>query len=198
MSRLLLLGVLASKLPGTKLHVSILLLMSMLAGCASLNTQVFSDYDQSQDFSHYQRFSWHSEHPMTTKGDHIINPLIEARLMAMIVSELTNKGFQFVEQAEQADFTVAFSISAQQKLDVWSHSRIGDPLWRHQYYNGSSVNSDYYSDGSLAIDIYDTRTGFAVWHGMRTERLSAKDRREPTFGFSRTVGTILSRFPPGL
>ncbi len=180
-----------------------------LAGCAT-GPNVFTDYDPSQSFSDYQSFTWLGDNPMIVTGDRPVTPLSAERLKSAIRSELSSKGFTYTDDAEAADFAVAFTVGAREKMDVREREVLDyyGPhwTWGYNYYYGvvrppvtvrTEIDVREYVEGSLAIDIFDVRRKSPVWHADATKRLSRSDLREKSAeNIKEAVAVILQGFPP--
>jgi len=166
----------------------------LLQSCATI--QVGSDFDRSASFSGYHSFSWMArEH----HGSH--NPLVAQRARDAIQAELANKGYINVGESASADFVVDFTIGARERTDVeslpapyggayWSYPGWWGPYW------GSSVDVRTYHEGTLSIDIFDTRTHRPVWHGWAKKELTSADVEHSEGPIREAVASVLSHFPP--
>ena len=105
---------------------------------ASARLLFFSDFDSRHDFSEYQQFAWISSEPMTVVGDSGPTPLNAARLKRAIEEALISKGFVQVDEAEGADFVVAYTVGGRDRLDVRTQEVMkyyGSHWdWGHEYY----------------------------------------------------------------
>lgn len=162
-----------------------------LAACAT-SPRVTSDYDKSAEFSGLRTFALLVRpHPSTHTS-----PLVEQRTYDAIREELTSKGFASVRDPGQADFVVDFSIGAEDRLYVRSHSRMSPPgpgswdMW------GDDIDVHQYQEGTLAIDIFDARSRRAVWHGSAKKRLSRSDVEQSETPIREAVSAVLTNFPP--
>ena len=176
-----------------------LLLMVALAliagGCQSIQT--YSDYDHRIDMSGYRTFSWISEHPMIDSSPSV-SPLTEGRVEQAIIDVMQQKGISFVSDVKQADFVVAFTVGSRQKVRVDTTSYPvgyrGPFGWGPGYYQ--DVNVREYTEGRLAIDIFDTKLHQPVWHGYGTKSISGSDRKNAAAVIHQAVAAILKSFPP--
>ena len=83
----------------------------LLASCETV--QVASDYDRSANFTNYHTFTiMHREH----KG--IPNPLVAARAEDDIKQALQRRGYTLAADPASADFTVDFSLGAQDRISI--------------------------------------------------------------------------------
>ena len=164
----------------------------ILAGCTSLRAE--HDYDPTADFSGYKTFSWIGPRPLLEGGQ---SPLLEGRLMRITDEALRSKGYHFVPDPEGADFVVAFTVGARDKIKVTSYpshyrgfNQVG---WGGRYYN--EVNVQNYTEGTLSIDIFDVSLRNPVWHGWAVKTISSQDRRNPTPVINEIVAAIFADFP---
>lgn len=165
-----------------------------------------ADWDRKTDFAAYRTYAWISDHPLIiaegTKD--VINPLTERRVIAAVERELGAKGFTSVAVGEPADFVVSFTIGTREKIRTeaypepyfryswdWYH-----PHWRHwRYYEFRTVTRSY-TEGTLAIDIFDGEQKIPVWHGWATRQVRGSDIREPEAAINEAVAAIMVNFPP--
>ena len=118
--------------------ITVLGLLLLSAACSSISTQ--SDFDAGTDFSNYKTFAFISDSPLIVAQAEPVNPLFEGRVMTATRNELTNKGFQFVENRDQADFVISFTMGSRDKIRVNSYPSTyrGGPGgwgWGAPYYN---------------------------------------------------------------
>lgn len=179
-----------------------------LAGCATSPT-VHTDFDPSQSFDGYKTFAWISDEPMILSSDLGPNPLVARRLKVAIRTTLEEKGFRFVSSASSADFVVAFTVGARDKMDVRSREVVDyygtHWRWGYDYFDirrpinfpRTQVTTRQYTEGSLAIDIFDVERKSPVWHGSASKRLSSDEQKGRSAESTReAVRIILSEFPP--
>ena len=53
-----------------------------------------------------------------------------------------------------------------------------------------------YTEGMLAVDVFDVEERRPVWHGVATKRISESDRDEIEATVKAAVDAILAGFPP--
>lgn len=168
----------------------------VLAACATL--RVGSDFDRSANFSGYHSFSWM---PRERYGSR--NPLVVQRAHDAIEAELTRKGFAYSSDPTAADFTVDFTIGAQERTDIQSFPAPyagfgywGYPSWWGYSYWGNEVDVRTYREGTLAIDVFDARSHKPVWHGWAKKELSRSDMEQSEAPIRVAVESVLAGFPP--
>jgi len=175
----------------------VLCVVLLVTGCESIQTH--SDYDPAADFSGYRSFSWVADNPLmgSTAGG---NPLTRERVQQAIVQTLTAKGYQFVADRNNADFVVGFTVGARDKVRVDTTTQpmgFRGPYgrWGMAYYQEVDVRE--YSEGRLAIDVFDVELKRPVWHGYGTKSLTGGDEKEPEKLINSAVAAILADFPSG-
>ena len=191
-----------------RIQLLTILLAALAVGCAA-SPAVFTDHDSSQDFASYKSFAWISDSPMVVSGDRGPSPLVSERLRAAIVGTLQKKGYRFVDAAGDAEFVVSFTVGARDRIEIREREVVDyyGPHWRWGYdYFGvayprgfprTEVTSRQYTEGSLAIDVFDSERKSPVWHGSASKRLSRDQlRRESAEVIDEAVATILAGFPP--
>lgn len=178
----------------------------MLAGCASTG-RISVDYDQSQNFSEYQTFAWAGERPMTVIGDRYVSPMVQTQIADAIKSDLTAKGYRYTEQLNSADFAVSFTVGTRdgtdliQVPDYFAQTR-SRWAWGNVYWPGpgfptlNRTEVREYTEGTLAIDIYDVAKRAPVWHSAGTRNLTRAELRGEANNSSEAITAILSGFPP--
>ena len=194
-----------------------------LSGCAT--ARFTSDYDATQDFSTYKTFAWAGSSPMTVLGSTRVPPTLEPRIAREVRAELESKGYRFTESLEQADFGVSFTVGRRDSTEIvqspeyfwvnqtnWRWGRAYYPAYPPAYRRTVGVTTATsvpvtvtevraYTEGTLAIDIYDVATKSPVWHGAgnKTVERSGTASRYGTFEPEKIregVAKILEDFPP--
>ena len=167
-------------------------------GCASIPVAKV-DFDAAHDFSAYESFSWHSENPMRV-GKTTSQPKssLQPSIMAAIQSNLESRGYRYVADASTADFVISFVVgSREQKVPDDSSATSCDQRaiggWSTAFCGGGDGSS--YSQGVLAIDIFDAGERRQIWHGVAGQRISATDREDMSELIDSIVADILNNYP---
>jgi hypothetical protein len=162
----------------------------LLASCAT-KPEIASDYDRSVNFAAYHTFTL-----MQREHRGIANPLVAVRVQQDITQALERRGYTPAADPVSADFTVDFTIGAQDRVDIHSYPAtsagpfLGGPFW------GSSIDVRQYREGTLAIDVFDQHTHRPAWHGSAQKELTRKDLEQPAEPISEAVNSVLAKFPP--
>ena len=182
--------------------------IAFLGGCAT-GFEATHDHDPAQDFAAYKTFAWVSEHPMKVGAvTRIPNPLLESEIMVTVESVLGAKGYKLVPDVDSADFALSFTIGSRDEIKVNSYPTMsagyggyGYPshwgAWGSAYYGHASETSvRQYTEGMLAIDVFDVSQRRPVWHGVASKNISESDRKNSGATVQAAVDAILAGFPP--
>ncbi|GGD14415.1 DUF4136 domain-containing protein [Flavobacterium orientale] len=165
------------------------LLLFALASCSSV--RVASDFDKTAPFEQYKTFAYHK--PSIDKVE--ISDLDKKRILKAIDEELLAKGFA---KSENPDVLISIFTKDNKRVDVWNNN-FGwgwgwgwgfDPwMW------GGRTSVSTVNEGTLYIDIIDTKKNELVWQGegsgVLTQNTNKKDERIKEF-----VTKILAQYPP--
>ncbi|TCM20860.1 uncharacterized protein DUF4136 [Novosphingobium sp. PhB165] len=169
-------------------RMATLALAALLTACASTPTVNF-DSDPNANFASFRTYSW-----AYRKVPNGMNPLLTERIRASIDTELANRGFT---QADPGDFAVGFTIGSRDRVEVTDFGSYGPyfrPWGGWSGWGGSRVDVRNVTDGTLVIDIYDTRTKAPVWHGTATQQVTQSSVTQEKI--DTAVRAVLAKFPP--
>lgn len=176
------------------LVVALLLMM----GCGTTYTPR-ADYDRQINFAGYRSFHWLADDPLigANGADAEVGALHRQRIITAIEHELTAKGFTRAATREQADFVVAFTVGARDRIDIdaFPYPYRGPWYWDSVYW-GQWSNTRVYREGVLAVDIFDQQRHAPVWHGWVSKRISASDIENSEPVINAAVREIMLDFPP--
>ncbi len=179
------------------LKVFPILFLFILGSCSSVS--VYSDYEKGTDFSNYKTYAFYK------KGiDKVeISDLDKRRILRAIEAELNAKGMVI---SENPDILVNIFTKSREKIDVYNNAYYG---WYPYYYgyghygpygHGFGYNNVYTStEGTLFIDLIDTRKKELVWQGIGTGVLSySKSIEQKEARIREFVSKIMAIYPPGI
>jgi hypothetical protein len=177
----------------------------VVAGCQT-PLRPATDFDPGVDFGKYQTFSWIDPNPLVVAAtQRPFSPLVEQRLMRDTKAGLIKRGLSFVDDPLQADLVVAFTVGTREGIRITSYPNNSftrgptgrrSHMWR-DYWSGSTVRTRQYTEGQLAIDLFDVAEARPVWHGTVSRRITSRDQAEPDTVIEQVVDAILAQFPPG-
>jgi len=151
-----------------------------IAGTAAASA-VKTDYDRTADFSKYESWAWEQgeERRATT--------LAETRIRRALTDEFTERGFEQVDEREQADFLVGYHVAAHGGL------RVREGLRTPGF--GRNLSIDRIPVGMLVVDIFDGETGALVWRSLVSDTL-ARDPERADKKTAQAIEKLLASFPP--
>lgn len=181
---------------------------ALIGGCATGFKATF-DHDPANDFTAYKTFAWVSEHPMKVgPATRIPSPLLEPQIMTTVESGLGTRGYKLISDVESADFALSFTVGSREEIKVDSYPSmsagyggVGYPsrwgAWGGSYYGyGTETTVRQYTEGMLAIDVFDVKDRRPVWHGVASKKISDSDRKDSGATIQAAVDAILVGFPP--
>lgn len=169
----------------------------VLASCATMRAG--SDYYPAADFSGYRTYVWMAESPLIqSQSSRVqISALSVRRIREAIERELAARNFARVATREEADFAIAFTVGARDSIRVEDYPPYYQGSWRWgSPYYWPNVDVAMYTEGMLAIDVFNNETREPVWHGWAQKRIVRSDIEEPGPTIDAAVAAILANFPP--
>jgi hypothetical protein len=143
---------------------------------ASARPTISTDAAPGVNFQTYKTFSW--VNPTPPAG---MDPVAFGRIRSEIEDDLAAKGYQ---SASPGDLSLILTVGERQKTDFESWGRFG-----------LQTSAYTYTQGSLSLDAFDTKTRQAVWHGQATETVNPD---KPNFGAIRDgIDKMVGKFPAG-
>jgi hypothetical protein len=178
-----------------QLSALLFILTLITVGCSSIETR--HDFDPEANFGGYQSFSWVATNPLMASSPNT-SPLAGQRIQRAVLQNMTAKGYRFVDDLESADFVVGFTVGTRDQVRITNTLQ---PIGMTGFYGrGMMYQNDIdvreYTEGQLAIDIYDIALKRPVWHGVATKDLSVGDMQNPEQTVNEAVKAILDDFPP--
>ena len=135
---------------------------------------VSTDVAPGANFSAYRTYAW-----VNASAPQGMNPIAYQQILADIEAQLNAKGYA---KGEPADLSLAITIGAQNKTDITSWGRWG---WRTDVYQ--------YTVGQLSLDVFDTKTQQALWHGQATRTINPGKFNSGKA--SKAVAKLMKNFP---
>ncbi len=177
--------------------------VSALFACAS-PVKTESNVNPKVDITGYKSFAWISDKPLISRiGDSKpANPVIDKQIETAIAEGFQAKGYVMVGDRAKANFLVGFTVGSREKIWVTTvpaayhgryRGRHGRAAWGANYYGDSIVST--YTEGILAIDVFDVKSKQPAWHGFSTKTITSYDRKNPGPVISEVVTSTLAKFP---
>ncbi len=177
-----------------KILAAPLLILFFLSSCSSV--QVLSDYDKEANFNEYKSYAFYK-----TGIDKVqISDLDKKRILRAIEAEMSNRGFT---KSENPDLLVSIFTKEKEQVDIYNNYWGGygygwgwNPYYWGPGYGGGSYASTR-TEGSLYIDLIDSKSKELVWQGKgvgnlgNINNIEKKEERIREF-----VAQILMQYPP--
>jgi hypothetical protein len=169
----------------------ILLLAIVATSCSSV--RVAADYDTEAPFSTYRTYAFYK--PGIDKAK--ISDLDKRRILRNIDKQLAAKG---LVKSQEADLLVTIFTQERDRVDVYNNWGWGWGGWGYPWggwggYWGPTVTTS--TEGTLYIDLIDSKTNQLVWQGMGTADLYVRDMEKKEARIALIVEQILLKYPPG-
>jgi len=159
-----------------------------LTSCQSV--RVVADYDKTAPFNSYKTFGFHKEGVDRAE----ISDLDKRRILKAIETSLLEKGFS---KSETPDLLVNFFTKEKQQVNIYNNNFNSFGWgwgWGGPYF-GAQYNVSNSTQGTLYIDLIDTKRKELIWQGIGQGNISTsvkyKDERINEF-----VASILGKYPP--
>lgn len=170
----------------------------VVGACSTIDTG--SHFDDTTDFTSYETWTWIADDPHIATGDELpISPLSHAKIRDAIAAQLLIKGYTRIEQHERADFVVSYSVGSRDKLRVSAYPVPYRGPWGWHVpgsrYYVTETRTHSYTEGTLAVDIFDAESKRPVWHGWAGKTITASDRENPGEVIERGVARLMEAFP---
>lgn len=193
---------------------------AFFVGCSSTpEMKTSSDFNPDIDTSTYKTFSWISEQPFI-RGSTFVADSSREKIQNNIYSGLVAKGYVFVADPMKADFVISYTVGSRSDIKASSYPTYyrsgwtwGQAYWGGGYfvtgsysvgvetyssgtrYSGTNIKVKTYTEGQLAIDVFDVKMAQPAWHGVALTEITTKIRKDPGATIQTAVTQILSSFP---
>jgi hypothetical protein len=168
-------------------------LIFLLSACTPAKPLL--DYSDSFNFSAVRSYAMTARDDMQD-SEALISDMTRNRIELAIEAELEAKGFKNAPR-DKADVFVAYYVITQERQQVTQTER---PVYRCRYCApawATDVQVRQYSEGTLIIDVIDSKTDKAVWRGSTAGRINPKaEMEERKEQIRKAVALVLSGFPP--
>lgn len=169
-----------------------MLVLLFLSSCTSV--RVLSDYDKEANFDSYKTYAFYK----TGIDKAQISDLDKKRILRAIEAEMTNRGFS---KSENPDILVSIFTKEKEQVDIYNNYWGGGWGWSPYYWGpgwgGGGNNVSTRTEGSLYIDLIDSKSKELVWQGKgvgNLNNISNMEKKEQRI--REFVSEILTQYPP--
>lgn len=147
--------------------VAILAAALVIGACAS-SPRIVTNADPDADFGAYRTFIFAT--PLGTDRPGGTRTLLSHHLVESVTAEMQRRGYALADSG--ADLTLNFYVSTEEKIDV--REIPAGPPWYGYYgyrrglygaWDGYATEVTQYTEGTLNVDVIDTRKNQLVWEG---------------------------------
>ena len=179
-------------------------LVIVVASCSSTyDAKVDFDKNTNVDTINYKTFAWLTSGKIMAPAEDF-NPVMKLRVDEEIEQAFIMKGYKLVADAEKADFAISYTVGNRDKIKVSSYPSTYNSSfgWGRGYYGGhyggvhmgTETRVRQYTEGKLAIDVYDVKSHQPAWHGWATKRLTSDDKEAPSSMIKDVVNEVVTQF----
>ncbi len=174
----------------------------IVASCSTL--KVTNHWDRDVDFKSFKTFSFY---PWDKHNDEIVNEWDKKTILESIKEEMTRRGYKYVE--EGGDLVVSVFVIIENKTSYQAYTNhygyygggwgYYSPGWAYGYgwgpgYSSTTIHKVDYKEGTLIIDIFDSKTKNLIWQGIGVGEVKKNsDNRDARL--SRAISHIFRRYP---
>ena len=163
-----------------------------LMGACSPEIQVRTDFDPDYDLWTYKTFDWGKKVDIEEGLNPLhYNELNDKRIKSAVQTQLTARGYQLSEK--DPDLLLHYHIIVADKSVVtpqpygYNYS---------DYWLRMETNIYTYREGTLILDLMDSRTHNLIWRGWAVSAVESQyDREEIDRLINKVVGRIFREFP---
>jgi Domain of unknown function (DUF4136) len=161
--------------------------------------KTFSDRDTKADLNHYKTYAW------IAPGDSVLNAprkdkLFGGSIMYYSDMELKQKGMTVDTSGPDALFVFDTKLESKVEYKQAPSLNLGVGYGGPGYYVGGSapiaggqITASNYEEGTLVINMYDTRTGHVIWSGGARKALTGSSDVEGVIKMA--VKAIFAKLP---
>jgi hypothetical protein len=151
--------------------------------------QVTTDFDHQANFSQYKTYSWQEIKPA--------NSLWDARIKNAVDAQLAAKGWTQVDSGGDVAIVAIKTTQTQRSLQTFYDGFGGGWRWRGFGGMGEATTTEQdYKEGTLVVDMYDSKTKQLIWRGSAEDTLSNKAEKNEK-NLDKGVAKMFKKFPPG-
>lgn len=168
-------------------HLLMAVMLSLaLPAQAIARPRIYTDTAPGVNFSAYKTYAW-VEMPVPPG----LNPIIIQRIRNGVEAGLAQKGYA---RGQPGDLSLILTVGTKDKIDVQNWGGVG-PAWGWGFdgWGGGHVSVYEYTQGQLSLDVFDTKSKQAVWHGQATDTVNTEKPKPEKI--DKAVLKVMAQFP---
>jgi hypothetical protein len=157
------------------------------AGCG-YGIRTATDYNHSVNFSNYHDYS-------IVQGNSSGNPLLDQRALADVNNTLAAKGWKEVPSGQSQATVIVHAATKTKHTYQTFYDGFGGG-WRWGGWGGNATTYvQNYKVGTVVVDIFDSKSKQALWHGFASDALS-NNATSNAAATGQAIDKMFSAFPP--
>ncbi len=169
-------------------------LISVISGCSPVIVK--TDYDREYDFSQYKTYRWPTQAEAIKTDELAKNNLAYKRVVEAVDKIMQAKGLTKKEVSE-TDLVIFAHAGVKNKMQINQYGGYGgwyQPWWGPY---GGHTDVSYYEEGTLIIDLVDSKKKELAWRGSGTGVVKDYDTpEEMQKNLDEILAKILANYPP--
>ena len=167
------------------------LLAVLLAGCATMKAG--SHIERGAQFTHYHTWEWAAAEERPT-GDPRLdnNPMFELHVRSAVEHQLAGKGYVRTPLAGPPDLRARYHANFSKAVEIGGRAT-GAGSCSHD----CEPEAYAYEQGTLVVDLVDTRTNKVVWSGWSRDNMEGMidNQERMEWEIDRVVAAMFERIP---
>ncbi|MEO1260923.1 MAG: DUF4136 domain-containing protein [Bacteroidota bacterium] len=164
----------------SQLVFALVLVLSAFNG----TSQVSSDYLEGTTFKEYKTYNLASYEEGVLTG---MDPINAQRIEKALHAEMREKGYVL---SDDPDLLVSYFTVVKEKQDMYTFIRYYG-RWRHIPVTEVTVYN--YDEGTLVVDMIDTKTNQVMWHGTVSGTV-VKNKKKLEKKIQKAVEAVLNQY----
>jgi hypothetical protein len=168
-------------------RITLSLAMATLVATSALAQKITTESAPKASFASYKTFMWIKEPKV---GD----PILKQRIIDDVTAQLRAKGWQPVSQGADVAVAAHMATQTEKTLNTFYDGFGGGWRWGGGF-GSATTTVNTYQEGTLIVDLFDTKTKEAVWRGTATQDVSSNPEKQSK-NIDKAAEKLFSKFPP--
>ena len=162
----------------------------LLGACAGTGPKVVGNHDPATDFSQFRTFAF--AQPLGSDNQSG-RTAVSIRLIAATVRELQSRGLHYIDNNPDLMVNIFVQETSGAQSSPFFHTHGGAATWSGYDLRASSAMQ--ISEGTIAVDVFDTRQNMLVFEGFAQDRVTEAMRDQLDKTINDAIASIFETFP---